>query len=260
MERIRALIVDDEPIARRGVRRFLRTEPDIEVIGECADGRDAIITIERQKPDLVFLDVQMPLMNGFEVVQRIDSSNLPAVVFITAYDEHAIRAFEVNALDYLLKPLDPERFQKTLMRVREHAGRSNAEQLNHKIFSLLRTLDELKETTPRSERLERIAIKDNDRISFLSTDDIVWLSSQGNYVEIHAARETHRLRETVDRMEQSLDPRKFVRLRRSTIVRTDQIKELHSLFNGEYAVILKDGTKLQSSRRYRKNLKVLLKP
>lgn len=259
MEKIRALIVDDEPIARRGIRQLLRTEPDIEIVGECADGQGAVAAIEERKPDLVFLDVQMPLMGGFEVVEAVGAENLPAVVFVTAYDEHAIRAFEVHALDYLLKPVDPERFHKTMARARAHAGASKAKQLDHQLSALLRSLDELKTTGAQSTLAERVVIREQGRISFLGADEIDWLCAQGNYVQLHAGRETHLLRETVDGMERKLDPRKFVRLRRSTIVRAEQVKELHPLFNGEYAVILKDGTRLQSSRRYRKNLDMLLK-
>ena len=259
MDKIRTLIVDDEPIARRGIRQLLRQEPDIAIVGECADGREAVAAIKEQKPDLVFLDVQMPLMSGFGVVEALGAENLPAVVFVTAYDEHAIRAFEVHALDYLLKPVDPERFDKTLARARAQANASKAMGLDHKLAALLRSLDELKATGAQLAPPGRLVIKEQGRISFLSTDEIDWLCARGNYVELHAGRETHLLRETVEGMELKLNHRKFVRLRRSTIVRTEQIKELHPLFNGEYAVILKDGTRLQSSRRYRKNLDALLK-
>jgi two-component system LytT family response regulator len=259
MEKIRALIVDDEPIARRGIRQQLKIEPDVEIVGECANGLEAIAAIESQKPDLIFLDVQMPLLDGFGVVEALGAENPPAVVFVTAYDEHAIRAFEVNALDYLLKPIDFERFQKTLARVREQLKGLKTKQLDHKLSALLRSLDEFKSTEAQTAPLDRVVIKEQGRISFLSVDEIDWLCAQGNYVQLHAGSETHLLRETVDGMESKLAPGKFVRLRRSTIVRTERIKELHPLFNGEYAVILKDGTQLQSTRRYRKNLDALLK-
>lgn len=259
MESIRALIIDDEPIARRGIRRLLESEPDIEVIGECTDGREAIDAIEKQNPDLIFLDVQMPLVDGFGVIKEVGARNLPAVVFITAYDEHAIRAFEVNALDYVLKPVDPERFTRTLARAREHIGDSRTKRLDEKLTALLRSLQQVQGLGEPPPQPERIAIKKQGHISFIGTEEIDWLCAQGNYVQVHAGPETHLLRETVDGMERRLDPRKFVRLRRSTIVRTQQIKEMHPLFNGEYAVILKDGTRLQSSRRYRKNLDTVLK-
>lgn len=260
MEKIRVLIVDDEAIARRGIRRLLQTERDIEVTGECANGLEAVEAIEKERPHLIFLDVQMPLMDGFGVVETVGAENLPAVVFITAYDEHAIRAFEVSALDYLLKPVDPERFQKTLARARVQVDGLKAKQLDHKLSALLRSVEELKAAgAAEAGRLERVVIKEQGRISFLSVDEIDWLSAHGNYVQLHAGRETHLLRETVDGMEGKLSSKRFVRLRRSTIVRAERIKELQPLFNGEYVVILKDGTRLQSSRRYRKNLDALLK-
>jgi two-component system LytT family response regulator len=259
LAKIRTLIVDDEPLARRGLRRLLQTEPDVEVIGECANGLEAVNAIEKHGPNLVFLDVQMPRLDGFGVIEAVGAENLPAVVFVTAYDEHAIRAFEVSALDYLLKPIDPERFQKTLGRVRERIDSSGAKRLDNKLSALLRGLEELKTSAVEPAPLERIVIKEQGRIFFLGVEEIDWLCAQGNYVELHAGRETHLLRETVDGMENKLDSRRFVRLRRSTIVRTERIKELHPLFNGEYVVILKDGMKLQSSRRYRKNLDALLK-
>ncbi|MEK6280124.1 MAG: response regulator [Acidobacteriota bacterium] len=259
MEKIRALIVDDEPIARRGIRQQLASEPDVEIIGECTNGREAVAAIRRQAPDLVFLDVQMPLLSGFEVVEAIGVENLPAVVFVTAHDEHAIRAFEVNALDYLLKPIDRDRFRKTLLRVRDQLSSENGKQLQQKLSALLRRWDESKEKTPRIPFIERLAIKESGRVVFLNVDDIDWIAAQGNYVQINTRGKTHLMRETMDGIEQKLDPGKFLRLRRSTIARIERIKELQPLFNGEYALTLKDGTQLTSSRRYRKNLDILLK-
>lgn len=254
METIRALIVDDEPIARRGLRQNLQRESDVEIVGECANGREAIAAIKELSPDLVFLDVQMPLLDGFGVIESLGAEATPAVVFVTAYDEHAIRAFEVNALDYLLKPIDPERFRKTLARARGQIVNSHSKQLEQKFAALLRSLDEFKASGATPASLERIAIKEQGRVFFLSVNEIDWLCAQGNYVRLHAKGETHLLRETMDGMERKLDPRHFLRLRRSTIVRIERIKELHPLFNGEYAIVLKDGTQLISSRRYRKNL------
>lgn len=259
MEKIRALIVDDEPIARRGIRQQLRTARDVEIVGECSNGREAVAAIKGQRPDLIFLDVQMPLLDGFGVIEDVGVENLPAVVFVTAYDEHAIRAFEVNALDYLLKPIDAERFQITLSRARQQIGGSKTKQLERKLAALLRSLEASKADPPPPVYLERVVIKEAGRVFFLGVNEIDWLCSQGNYVQLHAQGETHLLRETVDGIESKLDPRQFLRLRRSTIVRIERIKELHPLFNGEFAIILKDGTELTSSRRYRKNLDALLK-
>lgn len=251
-DKIRTLIVDDEPIARRGIRANLKTERDVEIIGECANGREAVAAIRRQHPDLVFLDVQMPLMDGFGVVETLGAEEMPAVVFVTAFDEHAIRAFEINAVDYLLKPVDPERFQKTLKRVRRQIENSKTGELNRKISMLL-------ETQAEHAYLERIIVKSAGRIIFLKTDEISRISSEGNYVKIHADGKAHLLRETMDAMQRKLDPQKFIRLRRSAIVRIEQIRELQPLFNGEFIVTLKDGTKITSSRRYRQNLDILLK-
>ncbi|MDQ2976450.1 MAG: LytTR family DNA-binding domain-containing protein [Acidobacteriota bacterium] len=258
MEKIRTLIVDDEPIARRGICQQLRTETDVEIIGECANGREAVEAIRKDSPDLVFLDVQMPLLDGFGVVSAIGAEDLPPVVFVTAYDEHAIRAFEVNALDYLLKPIDQGRFQKTLNRIRRQRAVSKPGQLQQKLVTLLHHLQESQAAGAQSKYSERIVIKESGRAFFLSVDEIYWINAQGNYVQIHAKDSAYLLRETMNSMESKLDPQKFLRIRRSTIVCVDQIKEMQPLFNGEYAVILKDATQLTSSRRYRNNVASLL--
>ena len=258
-EKIRTLIVDDEPIARRGIRANLKSEADVKIIGECANGREAVAAIEREKPDLIFLDVQMPLLDGFGVVEAIGAEKLPSVVFVTAFDEHAIRAFEVNAVDYLLKPVDPERFQKTLNRVRAQIRNSQTSELGRRLATLLENTQSAYSKPERAAYLERIAVKEAGRIMFVSAEEISWVSSDGNYIKIHTGGKAHLLRETMDAMERRLDPQKFLRVRRSVIVRLAQIKELHPLFNGEFQIILKDGTQLSSSRRYRQNLDTLLK-
>lgn len=255
-EKIRVLIVDDELFARRGIRAQLKDASDVEIIGECANGREAVAAIEQKNPDLVFLDVQMPLLDGFGVVETLGEENAPpAIVFVTAYDEHAIRAFEINALDYLLKPVDPERFQKTLERVRRQLKNAEIDRRDESLFAILQNLKAHKQP----EYLPRIVVKEAGRISFVDVDEIDWIGAQGNYVELHVKTKTHLLRETMDGMERRLDPKQFLRLRRSTIVRIKQIKELYPLFNGEFEVVLKNGEKLSSSRRYRQNLDVLLK-
>ena len=259
MEKIRALLVDDEPIARRGIRQQLQSEKDVEIIGECSNGQEAVAAIRQQDPDLVFLDVQMPLLNGFGVVEAIGVEHLPAVVFVTAYDEHAIRAFEVNALDYLLKPIDHQRFQKTLSRVRDQLHQSNGKQLRKQLTELLTHLDRAQQPTAESQFLERVVIRENERVLILPVNEIDWINSHGNYIQIHTRGRPHLQRETMDGIERKLDPQKFVRLRRSTIVNIEQVKELKPLFNGEYAVMLKNGPELTSSRRYRKRLDVLLR-
>jgi two-component system LytT family response regulator len=257
--KIRVLIVDDEPLARRGVRQLLETEKDFEIAGEAANGREAISLIHKLAPDLIFLDIQMPLIDGFSFVEKMGAANLPEIVFVTAYDEHAIRAFEINALDYLLKPIDPERFVKTLNRVRERIKDAQTKELNGKLTILFKSLESAKTKGEQETYLERIAVKKAEHITFVDVKDIDWISSEGNYVKLHTKNKIHLLRETMDGIERKLDPQKFLRLRRSTIVRIEQIKELHPLFNGEFVVILKDDTKLSSSRRYRQNLNQLLK-
>ncbi len=252
--KIRVLIVDDEPLARRGIRQLLAEETDFAVAGEAANGRDAVAEIERLLPDLVFLDIQMPLLDGFALVEKLDPKNLPEVVFVTAYDEHAIRAFEAGALDYVLKPIDPERFQKTLERVRRRAIAGENKALENKFADLLKNLK-----PAEANYLARIAVKENERIRFLNVEQIDWISSLGNYIELHAGREKFILRETMDGIERKLDPKEFVRIRRSTIVRVAQIKELQPLFGGEFEVVLKTDAKHLSSRRYRKNLDALIK-
>ena len=252
--RIRVLIVDDEPLARRGIRQLLEPEKDFEIVGEAANGREAVSAIEKLAPDLVFLDIQMPLLDGFSFIEKVGAGLLPEIVFVTAYDEHAIRAFEINALDYLLKPIDEKRFQKTLERVRRRVLSGEDKTLENKLADLLNNLK------PAAENyLERVAVKENERIRFLNVEKIQWISSQGNYIEIHVEGETFLLRETMDGIERKLNPREFLRIRRSAIVRISQIKELHQLFGGEYSAILSDGTELAFSRRYRKNLDALLK-
>lgn len=258
-KKIRALIVDDEPLARRGLRLYLRDEPDVEIVGECANGRAAVAAIRERQPDLIFLDVQMPLLDGFGVVEAVGAERSPVVVFVTAYDEHALRAFEAGALDYLLKPFHQERLKKTLARVRSRINQPNRDEYAQQLIALLQDLKtrELEREPPK--RLERIAIKEAGRLFFVSVAEIDWVESEGNYVRLHTGRATHLLRETMDGMEAKLDSNNFVRLRRSTIVNAARIKQLESLFNGEYRLTLSDGTQLNSSRRYRKNLDALLK-
>lgn len=256
--KIRVLIVDDEPLARRGVRHLLQSEPDIEVVGEAVNGQEAAAMVEKQKPDLVFLDIQMPLLDGFSAIEKIGLENLPEIVFVTAFDEHAVRAFEINALDYLLKPIDPERFQKCLDRVRLKLKTLKSEKLLNKLSSLLATLEQVESNAERNF-LSRIVIKDAGRIFFVGVNEVIWISSEGNYVKIHTKNKSYLLRETMDGLENKLNPQEFLRLRRSTIVRVNEIKVLNPLFNGEFEVILRDGIKLTSSRRYRQKLNYLLK-
>ena len=249
--KIKALIVDDEAIARERVRRFLSAESDIEVLGECRNGREAVTAIKKFTPDLVFLDIQMPEMNGFEVLAAVGTQTIPAIVFVTAYDQYAIRAFEVHALDYLLKPFNRERFRRSLQHARTLLGRDKQEVKDDRLLSLL---EDIKSSHKYAERL---VIKSTGRVYFLKTVEIDWIEACGNYVNLHSGSEKHMLREAISHLESRLDPDKFLRIHRSRLVNIDRIKELTPLFNGDYTVTLQDGTELTLSRTYRDRLQSL---
>ncbi len=249
---IRALIVDDEPLARERIRDILETDSEIEIIGECASGAEAIEAIERQTPDLVFLDVEMPGKDGFAVLEELGPDRIPAIIFVTAYDQYAVRAFEVYALDYLLKPFDQERFEKALMRAKAHIQNEKSENITERILS---ALEEIKS---KPVHLERLVIKMNGHVFFVKTDDIDWLEAEGNYVRLHAGKESYLLRDTISALEGQLDPKRFVRVHRSAIVNVDRIQELQAWFHGEYRIILREGVQLTLSRSYREKLHELL--
>lgn len=248
MNKIRAMVVDDEAMARERVVSLLRQEQDIELIGECSDGEQAVNAITSQQPDLVFLDVQMPAVDGFRVIEQVGPEKMPAVVFVTAYDEYAVRAFEVHALDYLLKPFGRERFQQTLQHARSHVERRRAGDLGKRLMALVQDIK------PEPQKLDRLVVKSGGRVFFLRTEDIVWIEAAGNYVRLHLAEDSHLFRETMNGIEARLDPRRFVRIHRSRIVNSDRIKELQPWFNGEYVVVLQNGTRLTLSRGYREKL------
>jgi two-component system LytT family response regulator len=249
---IKVLIVDDEPIIRRGIRGHLSRHDNYEVVGECCNGRAAIADIRETKPDLVFLDVQMPEVDGFGVIREVGPEQMPAVVFVTAYDEYAVSAFDVNALDYLLKPFDEERFSRCLTRVEQRLSQPRPEHaLVEKLTSLV-----AEQAKPRTA--DRLAIRNSDRITLLQTDDIDWIEAADNYVEIHVGKQVHLMRETLSNLEQRLQPFRFLRIHRSRLVNAGRIKELHPLFHGEYELVLSDGTRLTSSRHYREVLQTLL--
>lgn len=245
MNTIRALIVDDEPLARDRIKRFLRDEDEIALVGECGNGLEAIDVINREKPDLVFLDIQMPEKNGFEVIKALHGKNLPTIIFVTAYDQYALQAFDVHALDYLLKPFNRERIKRAVARAREHVESKRRGNLDERLSLLISDL--------RSEKkyLDRLVVKAVGRVFFLKTDEIDWIEAAGNYVKLHVGRDAHMIRETMNGIEAKLDPAKFLRIHRSTVVNIDRIKELHPMFSGDYAVILRNGTELALSRNYR---------
>ena len=250
---IRVLIVDDEPIARRGIRQQLRGEADLEVIGECGDGAAAVDAITELAPDLVFLDIQMPEVGGFDVVEAIGVARMPAVVFVTAYDEHALRAFEVHAVDYVLKPIDRHRFRTAVERARRRLAHAPGQQLEERELSLDRriaaALGEL--GRPAHDYAKRLAIKGDGRVILVDVDEVDRLESAGNYVEVHSGARHHLVRETMASLEARLDPARFVRVSRSSIVNAARVRELQPMFNGDFVVVLRDGTKVAGSRRYR---------
>lgn len=253
---IRAIIVDDEPLAREKVRLFSQHEPDIEIIDTCSDGNEALSSFQKVHPDLIFLDIQMPEMNGFEFLERISPGPFPGIIFITAYDEYALKAFEFHALDYLLKPYDRERFKRAV----EHSRRSlrsavKNDDSDEQIKALLTSLKQ------PSSVLERLIVKSGGRVIFIRIEEIDWLEAAGNYVKLHTGNESHLVRETMNNLEQQLPPQKFIRVHRSTIVNIEKIKELQPYFNGEYKVILHNNAHVILSRGFKDNfIRVLGKP
>jgi two-component system LytT family response regulator len=237
---IRALIVDDEPVARQRVMALLAGETDVEIVGECASGSEACLAIERAAPDLVFLDVQMPEMDGFAVVERV-GSRMPPVVFVTAYHECAVRAFEVHALDYLLKPFSGPRFKRALAPARG--------QLSRRLGSA-----DARSSPAQPRAADRLAVKSNGRIYFVKATDVDWCEASGNYIALHIGAQEHIVRETMNRLETKLDRQQFIRIHRSTIVNIDRVQELRSSFGGESVVLLRGGTRLTLSRGYREHL------
>ena len=250
--KIRVLIVDDEPLARRRIKRMLGGDPEVEVIEDCASGHQALAMMRDSEPDLVFLDIQMPEMDGFSVLEAIAPERLPFIIFVTAYDQYALRAFEFYALDYLLKPFDRERFEKAMQRARDRISKEKGDELNQRTIALL------EEIKARSEYLGRLVIKSGGRVFFIKTDEIDWIEAEGKYVRLHVGRESHLLREAIGGLEAQLDPARFLRIHRSTIVNIDRIQELQPWFHNEYRVILRDGTELMLSRSCRKKLGEML--
>ena len=248
MKKIRTLVVDDEPLARERLTSLLAMEADIEVVGQCRDGEEAATAIVEHTPDLVFLDVQMPAMNGFEVIEAVGSERMPLVIFVTAYDQHALKAFQVRALDYLLKPFDRERFQEALNRARTQVQRTETGDLGRRLLALVK---DLRRDQPKTDRL---VVKSGGRLFFLRTDEIDWIEAAGNYVRLHVGNTSHLLRETMNAIEARLDPEKFFRIHRSRIVNMERIQEMQPWLNGEYAVVLRTGTRLTLSRGYREKL------
>src|SRR3977135_1175253 len=249
---IRTLICDDESLARERIRDMLASDSSIEIVAECANGEEAIDSIQQYSPGLVFLDVEMPGIDGFAVLEGLPADRMPAVIFVTAYDQYAVRAFEVYALDYLLKPFDQERFEKALKRAKDQIKSERNDEMSERI---LRAIEDIK-TKP--VHLERLVIKMNGHVFFMKAEEIDWLEAEGNYVRLHSGKESYLLRDTITALESQLDPKKFIRVHRSAIVNVDRISELQPWFHGEYRIILREGVQLTLSRTYREKLHELL--
>jgi two-component system LytT family response regulator len=244
----RVLIVDDEPLARERIRTLLGEDTGFEVAGEAGDGATAAQAIAALHPDLVFLDVQMPGGDGFDVIDAVGADKMPFVVFVTAYDRYALRAFDVHALDYLLKPFDRERFRQALTRANEQLEHQNGGEIEKRLAAIVNDL------RPGKARADRFVVKSGGRIFFVRSAEIDWVESAGNYVKLHVGNDSHLIRETMNGVETKLSPETFVRIHRCHIVNIEQVRELQPWFNGEYVVFLKNGTRLTLSRGYRERL------
>ena len=246
--KLRILFADDEPLARQRLTDLLAAEQDVEVVGACADGEEAAEAILAQRPDIVLLDVQMPGLSGFEVVEAIGAEDLPAVIFVTAHDEFAPRAFDAHAVDYLLKPVAPERFRAAIERARSRLAHRRGNGASPDLRALLDTLSQ------RQGYPERFAVRVGHRLIFVRVASIDWIGAEGNYASLHAGKQVHLIRETMAGLERRLDPNVFLRIHRSTIVNLERVREIQSLSNRTFVLILEDGSKLESSSGYRQQI------
>ena len=257
-EKIRTVIVDDEPLARRNLRLLLEKDPQIEIIDECRNGREAVRALKNFSPELVFLDIQMPEMDGFDVLAEVGPKQIQAIIFVTAFDQYALKAFEVHALDYLLKPFDDARFQKALDKAKSQIEQRQINKISKKLLALLEDREHRQEERQKTY-LTRLMIKLASRVVLLKVGEIDWIEADGNYAKLHVGRKSHLLREKMHDLEAQLNPKKFVRIHRSIIVNLDRIKEMHPHFNGDYVVVLEDGSQLKLSRSRREHLEARLK-
>jgi len=253
---IRTIIADDERLARRKLRILLGSEPQVEVVAECPNGRQTVSAIRSFRPDILLLDIQMPDLNGFEVLSEISSDEMPQVIFTSAYDQYAIRAFEAHALDYLLKPFDQDRLHAAIERASLEIRKSKDQEFTNRVLELLSTVKSQKKPTPEFE--DRLAIRTNGRVVFLNLDEIHWVEAAANYVRLNTAKDSYLFRETISRISDRLNPADFVRIHRSMIVNVRRIKELIPVNSGEYVVVLNSGKELSCSRGYRANLQHLI--
>ena len=248
---LRALIVDDEPLARTALLRLLKRDREISVIGDCADGDSAVQAIRQMQPDLVFLDVQMPEMDGFQVVESIGIERMPVTILVTAFDHYAIRAFDANAVDYLLKPFAPDRLSRALARARDRCHGREDRETAQRLFSLLGS-------RYSADYAQRLSVASGGRIQFVSVADIDWIEAEGNYARLHVGRRVYDMRETLQALMEKLDPREFIRIHRSTIVNMGRIREVKPWFQGSHIVLLQSGDELRMSRYQRDAVERLL--
>jgi len=251
---LRVVVADDEPIGRQRLVRLLQAEPDTDVVAACADGEEAVEAIRKHAPDVVLLDIQMPHLDGFEVVAALGEAHQPTVIFVTAHDHYALRAFEVHAFDYLLKPVDQDRLQEAIRRAVAPAARAPQGSSTRRILTLLEELN----ARERQRGRDRLVVRSPERAFFLRSETIDWIEAAGKFVHLHVGKAVHALRESMAELEQELDPARFLRISRSVIVNIDRIQEIQPWFQGDYVLILTDGTRLTSTRGYRDNMRRLL--
>ena len=268
--KIRALVVDDESLAREALLVMLNDDPEMEVIGECRNGKEAVTVIRQQSPDVVFLDIQMPEMDGFQVVEEVGAKQMPVTVFVTAYDKYALRAFEAHALDYLLKPFDHDRFNTALQRAKTFVRQQKLGEISESLFAILQdikletgepaseTYNRNPERAAHKEPIDRVVIKSGGRIYFLKIEEIDWVEGAGDYLSLHSGNQTHLIRETMGNFHAKLDSQKFLRIHRSTLVNIERIENIQPLFKGDYVITLTSGIRLKASRGYRRELQALL--
>jgi len=257
--KIKTLIVDDEPLARRNLRLLLAKDPQIEILDECRNGLEAVKAINALSPDLIFLDIQMPEMDGFDVLAQVGPEHIQAIIFVTAFDQYALKAFDVHALDYLLKPFDDERFAHALTRAKAQIEAREINRLSKRLLALLEERESERNAPPQEKGyLTRVMIKASGRVVLLKVDEIDFIEADGNYAKLHVGRKAHLLREKMNDLEGQLDPNRFVRIHRSVIVNLERIKEMHPHFNGDYIVVLEDGRQLRLSRTRREQLEARL--
>jgi two-component system LytT family response regulator len=252
------VVVDDEPLARTGMRDLLARDPEMEVVAQCADGREAVRAIGALRPDLVLLDVQMPEMDGFEVLREIGAERMPLVVFVTAYDRFALRAFDVAAVDYLLKPFDDERFLRAMQRAKHAVRNAEVGELGRRLAGLLERGGAEPVREASAAYASRLMVKNTGRTVFIRVEEVDWIEADDYYARLHVGEKTHLLRESMGSLESRLDPQRFFRVHRSAIVNLDRVREVQFLFRGEHVVILHDGTRLKLTRSRLEKLEATL--